>query len=499
MRRTLLLGLTAAALAPAGAAAQCATAGESCIDTLALRAHTRFLADDALLGRGAGTRGERIAALYIAAQLQRLGLDPLGDDFLLPVPLVAARVLPETRLTLHRTSDALVFRHGEDFLVNTGAGSAFRDFSGPAVFVGSPANALASLEATHVDGRVVVVTGTLGAAATRLVPAWRDAGAVGILLLVPDAGQFDLFARSRGPDRFFVDAVVQDAVWQPELPVLIAGPSLVRALLDGATLPAAAREDRPFHPVSLERTVAATIAVERRDVPAANVAAVVTGADPALRDELVLFTAHLDHLGISTPDATGDSIYNGFSDNAAGVAMVLAIARALRDDPPRRSVGFLFLTGEERGLLGASHYASHPATPLARVAAVINLDAGAPPAPPASWRIAGGSASTAGEVAVEVAERHGWSADLGDASPNSDYWPFLARGVPALFVIPGPTWEGVSESEQEELRRRWDRYHQPGDHYDPLFPFAGLRRYAGFALEIGLAIANGDARPRITH
>jgi Zn-dependent M28 family amino/carboxypeptidase len=189
------------------------------------------------------------------------------------------------------------------------------------------------------------------------------------------------------------------------------------------------------------------------------------------------------------PASGGDSIYNGFSDNAAGVAMLLAIARVFAGDPPGPAVLFLFLTGEERGLLGASHAAAAPPVALDRIIALINLDAGAPPAPPISWRIAGGEGLALGRLAADVAARQGWTATLSAASPNSDYWPFLRRGVPAIFLIPGAEWEGVTPAERDALRQRWDRYHRPDDEWAPDFPFPGLARYADFALRVGRAAA----------
>jgi Zn-dependent M28 family amino/carboxypeptidase len=149
---------------------------------------------------------------------------------------------------------------------------------------------------------------------------------------------------------------------------------------------------------------------------------------------------------------------------------------------------FLFFTGEERGLLGSTYYATNPIVPLADMRALINLDAGAPPAPPLNWRIAGDSAIL-GPLARDVAERHGWSVQFSAATPNSDYWPFARRGVPAAFLVPGDEWEGTSRARQAELRRRWDHYHAASDHWAEDFPFAGLARYATFALELGRAAA----------
>ncbi|MGH7128771.1 MAG: M28 family peptidase [Planctomycetaceae bacterium] len=234
---------------------------------------------------------------------------------------------------------------------------------------------------------------------------------------------------------------------------------------------------------------------EPRAIDAANVAAVLPGSDPALRDEYVVFTAHYDHLGIDRDAPPGaDSVYNGFSDNAAGVAMLLEIARELGDAPPARSVLFLFLTAEERGLLGASFAAANPVVPLERMVALINLDAGAPPVPPVSWRIAGGEDSALGALAADIASERGWTAVLGAASPNSDYWPFLRRDVPAIFLIPGNDWEGVNAEQRDALRRRWDRYHHPDDEWAADFPFAGLARYADFALRVGRAAAEQPRR-----
>jgi hypothetical protein len=474
-------------------AATAPTVRAQSIDTLAIRAHTRFLADDALLGRGTGSAGERLAAVYIASQLERLGLRPAGSapSFLLPIPLRAAEVDPQSRLVVTTGPDSAVFVHGRDFIMNTGGAGAFRDFRGRAHFLGQPVHAAAIVAAERsFVGRVPVFLGPLGAAAVDLVPALSHAGAAGIILLVPDSTQYDLYVRSRGDFRYFVDAAVDDPVWQPPLPVLIAGPALTEALLgDGSGLPPELIQGGATRSADLQRVVSARISASVSDVPSANIAAILPGSDPALSGQVVAYTAHYDHLGISAP-FQGDSIYNGFSDNAAGVAMLLAIAEAMRDAPPARTVAFFFLSGEERGLLGSTFLAHAPPFPLDSIVALINLDAGAPPAPPISWRVAGSDPPDAlGLRARELAAARGWTVQLGAASPNSDYWPFLQRGVPSIFIIPGDQWEETSTDERDALRRRWDRYHRADDHWHPDFPFAGLRRYAELALLVGLDAA----------
>jgi hypothetical protein len=469
------------------------TAAQS-IDTLTLRAHTRFLASDLLEGRGAGTRGEHLAAEYIVSQLVQLGLRPVGDDFRQPVPLRRVAIDSATHLVLRRGSDSLVFRHGRDFVLSSGGATAFHDFAGDALFIGNAEHA-ARMQAMDgaLRGKVVVVTGTLGAEASVLVPAWRAAGVEGVILLVPEDEQYALIARSRGPYRYFVEADLQDPIWQSELPTLIAGRGLSSALLTGARLSQQALEGQLVAPAALGRHVRAKLKTQVEPVASANVAGMIVGADAALRAEHVMYTAHYDHLGVSHPDARGDSIYNGFSDNAAGVAMLFTIAEVMMAAPPARSVVFLFPTAEERGLLGSSYYALRPLLPLGQLAALINLDAGAPPAPPVSWRIAGDS-TILGSLARSIAERRQWQLQFSAATPNSDYWPFAVRGVPTAFIVPGGEWEHTSAEQRDALRRRWDRYHTAADEWAPDFPFHGLLRYAEFALELGRAAAEMPRR-----
>ncbi len=472
------------------------------IDTMEIRASTYFLANDLLEGRGTGTRGEHLAALYLSTELQRLGLEPVGPggSYLLPVPLKAATIdNAGTRLVVRHGADSTTLVSGRDFVVNTGGAGAFRDFTGQAVLVGPASGAAAALPAGSLQGKVLVVFNALGADARTLMPDWLRRGAAGVVVLVPDQGTLDLYIRSRGDRRYFVAGQVDDPVWQPDLPTIIAGPHGVQALLEGVSVPDSVLRGKPLgSAVQLDRTISATIRASVAEVPAANVAGLLPGRDPARRDEVVIFTAHYDHLGISTPDARGDSIYNGFSDNAAGDAMLLAIAEAMSRDRPARSVLFLFPTGEERGLLGSTYYASHPAIPLSRTVADINLDAGAPPAPPTEWRFAAGEASTLGELATRIVSGHGWKAVLGGTSPNSDYWPFLQRGVPSIFIVPGSQWEGVDAPTHAALEKRWEHYHEAADEWAPDFPFRGLQRYAELGLELGRAVADSPTRPRLT-
>jgi hypothetical protein len=503
--RASLLGPAAVfAVTALPAAAQAPRTAAPPIDSMALRANTYYLTHDLLEGRGTGRRGADVAALYLASEAERLGLRGAGVDgsFFQAVPIVEATVDPAfTALALTSPGGGRqAFADGSDFIPNVGTPTTLVPFSGDLVFVGTAQDVLtAPGRLPPLSGRVVVLGGMFGAQIAA-ADTLRVRGAAGVIHLVGGADAYMLYLRSRGPSRMSISpeaGAVSSFI--PNIPAIIAGPSLERAVLAALadSLPPNTRPDRPIVLAGWRADI--RIGVTVRAVPARNVAALLPGADPARAAEVVVYTAHYDHLGISTPDEHGDSIYNGFSDDAAGAAMLLAVAKAMQEGPrPARSVLFLFLTGEERGLLGSDFYAAHPLIPVSRTVAGINLDAGAPPAPNTSWRIAGGDSSTFGAVAIDVARRAGWEAQSAPASPNSDYFPLLRVGVPAVFLVPGPTaFEGMTAEASDALRRRWDHYHQAGDNWYPDYPYAGLVRYADYAYRLGMAAASGP-RPTMT-
>lgn len=505
MRWKLVVTLALAAVPPVAAQPAQAPAGEprpAVIDSMVLRAASSFLANDLLEGRGTGRRGNEIAAAYLAAAAEALDLRGAGEGggYFQTVPLMEAVIdTTGTRVTL--TVDpgageagpaaATTFDAPASFVPNVGTAATLVPFSGELAYVGTPRAILARPESLpDLAGRVALVRGPFGADAAA-ADTLLARGVTGVVQLTPNSATYDLYVRSRGPSRMYIAGPAGAASsFIPPLPDVIASPGLGAALAPGLPAPDSAG-DRPM--LLPGRRVEVRIAVRLRGFTSRNVAALLRGGDPARRSEVVAFTAHFDHLGISTPDGTGDAIYNGFSDNAVGCAMLLAVAKAMAaGPPPARSVLFLWTTGEERGLLGSDYFAAHPLVPPSRIVAEINLDAGAPPAPPVSWIVAGGDRSTLGDLALTVARRAGWSAKLAPAAPNSDYFPFLRINVPAIFLVPGPApFEGLTADSSQALRRRWDHYHQAADEYQPEFPFAGLVRYAEFAYRVGIAAASG--------
>ncbi|HEX6589111.1 MAG TPA: M28 family peptidase [Longimicrobiales bacterium] len=435
------------------------------IDTLALRAHTSALAHDSMQGRGTGTVEKRMAAAYIGQQLRRLGLTTLDgarasspQDYFVPVPLRRVDVA-EASLTI----DGESFRHGAGWLVGRFGHAGLHDASGPVVTLGADSS---DVEA----GAWLLLERSPGEALIRWLPVWRERGVIGLITRVDTDEAFAGWVGHLGHTRWQL-AEGADPIWQADLPILMVGPGI------------AAQVERDDARVTFEPRANVTALTDY------NVVGVLPGTDPDA--DPVFMTAHYDHLGVRR-GVGADSIYNGFSDNAAGVAMLLAIAESIRPAPPARPLIFFFAAAEEVGLLGSIHFASTHEDLVQRTHALVNLDAGAPPAAATRWRLAGGTRSAAGAVAAQVIEARGWAHRSDGGAPNSDYWPFMMRGVPSIFLIPDGGFEGVTEAEATALVQRWDHYHRAEDHYSPEFPFVGLERYAELARAIVFALAQAE-------
>jgi Zn-dependent M28 family amino/carboxypeptidase len=198
-------------------------------------------------------------------------------------------------------------------------------------------------------------------------------------------------------------------------------------------------------------------------------------------------TAHLDHLGVGPPDATGDSIYNGFLDDAVSIAMIFDVARRYAQSPGDRPLVVMFFNLEEQGLLGAKALAarSDAAPFIDRLKLLIGVDAGSPAGEALTWQIMGAEPPNPGaRIADSLARARGWTTTASAPRPINDVFVFAQRGVPIVFPIPGAVWRGYTDAQRAEALRNFDHYHQPSDQWRPDFPWVGTAAYANWLYAI---------------
>jgi Zn-dependent M28 family amino/carboxypeptidase len=260
---------------------------------------------------------------------------------------------------------------------------------------------------------------------------------------------------------------------------------------------------REFRPVTLGATASVSLANTIRRVPSANVAARLEGGDPKKKDEWVIFTTHWDHFGIG-PAVNGETIYRGAIDNASGTAGLLEIGRAMSaaTPRPRRSVLFLFVTAEEQGLLGSTGYAERPLYPLAKTAAVLNLDALNVHGRTRDLTIVGLGLSDLDDVVrrAAAAQRR---VVKGDPMPEkgsyyrSDHFPFARKGVPSIHAGGGTEYLGKSADYGTRIREDYIRnhYHKPSDAVRPEWDLSGAVEDLTLYLRVGHELASSDAWP----
>ena len=525
MRRLILLALLPLAAAGASAAAI------PDISPVAIRAHVEFLADDLLEGRAAGTRGYDLAARYVASQLQAIGLEPAGDagTWLQAVPLIqATRDHAASALVLHapdRTTDRLTPL--DDFIAGFHFSRSTSAVKAPATYVGYGIHAqeLGHDDFAGIDlrGRIAVV---LSGAPAKFPNSQRAhyssrakteglvaRGAIGIVTLdAPEDEVRSPWARSKSlswnPRMRLLDAAGEPVDAYPEIlasasvPVAAAPRFFAGAPATAEQAFAAAREGRFL---SFELPGEIEIALENRHqrLDSANVVGMLRGNDPALAGEYVVLTAHLDHIGRGAA-VNGDDIYNGALDNAAGIAILLEAARALVEsiERPRRSILFVALTAEERGLLGAYQFAARPPVPRSALVANINNDMPIALFPVGGLTMIGAEHSTLGAVARAALAAEGL-AEVPDAAPEevvfvrSDQYPFVRAGIPAIFIVTGRSSTDPSVDTQAVIRKfLLENYHMPGDETTLPIHWPSLARIAAVNLRLALAVANADARPQ---
>ena len=225
-----------------------------------------------------------------------------------------------------------------------------------------------------------------------------------------------------------------------------------------------------------------------------NVIGVLPSKNGSTTGELIGLTAHLDHLGVDRPDARGDSIYNGFLDDAMGMAMTLDAAKRYVRLPGDRPLIVMFFNLEEQGLLGSKALLTRPdaASLVTRLRLLIGVDAGAPAGEALEWQLMGASPLHAGgRLADSLARARGWTTTQTPPRAINDVFPFAQRGVPIIFPIPGRVWKNYTDAERTAAMQRFDHYHQPSDEWNGEFPLTGVAAFADWLWSIVREAADG--------
>ena len=494
-----------------------------------LRAPIRILASDEFEGRGPATRGDSLARLYLSTELETLGLKPGGEagGWEQAFDIVGVKAKLPASWDFKSKGGNVSLRLGDDYIAGSGVQTPTAAIDdAQLVFVGygieAPEYQWNDFKGVDVKGKVLVMLNNdpdwdpkLFAGNTRLYygrwtykyeSAARH-GAAGVIIVhtTPSAGYpWQVVHSSWGGTQFELPAESEPRIqlkgWATE--------DAMRRLLKagGADLDAlvAKARSRSFKPVPLNLRTSIKFENDVSRVRTANVAGLLPGSDPKLRDEVVIYSAHHDHFGIGEPDKSGDRIYNGAEDNAAGCAQLLAIARAFAALPerPRRSVLFLFVAGEEQGLLGSKYYSLHPTFPAGKSAANINYDGGNFLGRTRDLTQVGTGKSSLDAIARALVEKQG-RVLVPDQNPDkgyyyrSDQFSFAKIGVPALYFDEGTDYIGKPAGWGKQQHDAWTEhvYHQPSDQLNDSWNFDGMIEDATVGFEAGWLVAQADEMP----
>lgn len=500
-------------------------------DTKRISRDIQTLASDAFEGRGPATRAEAKSIAYIAEQMKAAGLQPAGDkgSWYQDVPLLKSDIVGTPQLSITAAGTKRNLTQGEEIAVRaalTGQRSV-AIANAPLVFVGygvkAPERNWDDFKGVDLKGKIMVVLindpdfdggeGDFGGKAMTYYGRWTykyeeaaRQGAAGILIVhesAPASYGWATVKNSNTNTMFDIvrsDPAASHAPMEGWIQRDLAVQLFKQSGLDFEAAKKAARK-KDFRAMPLKATLDARYAVKPEVITSRNVAGVLPGTTHA--QETVIYSAHWDHLGIGQPDATGDRIYNGALDNASGVAALLELARAYGKGPkPERSVLFLAVTAEEKGLLGSEYYAANPLRPLATTAGVINMDGPFGPGKTRNFSMYGMAKLDLLTLLTEAAAAQGRHY-TPDSRPEaglfyrSDHFPFAKRGVPALSYSPGRDLVVGGEARGKELVDAYtrDRYHQPADEYDPNWDTGSVQSDMTILYTVGRRLADGRGWP----
>ncbi|MDJ0698494.1 MAG: M28 family peptidase [Woeseiaceae bacterium] len=505
--------------------------GVAAIKRDAIETHLEFLASDELMGRMTGSPEYDRAAAYVAEQFAGIGLVPGGDDgdWYQQVPMLANKIDIESATVVFNMDDQEHRqRWKDDFVMSGDKVRPETQVSAEVVFVGfgvhAPEMGYSDYDDIEVDGKIIALFGGAPASFPHNERAYYSSSRVKAEEAVRRGAVGTITMRSRTDQkRFEWKRLTQNAGVRPGMAwINLSGEAtnFFPELEGGAiinTPPAeklfsrspisfedaldAADEGKPLStPLGVEVMLARK--TNHDSITSPNVVGILRGSDPDLAGEYVVYTAHLDHVGTGNP-VDGDHIYNGMYDNAMGSSILVETARAFAamPEPPRRSIIFLAVTGEERGLLGSDYYASYPTVPSDSIVANVNLDM-----PVLTYPLADMIAFGAEHSSLEGIIRDAIVAEDFELSPDpmpeevifirSDQYSFVKKGVPSVFLVPG--WTSTDDSvDGAALQKEFNKkhYHQPSDDLSLPIDWPSALRFARANVRIGYAVAEADERP----
>ncbi len=497
----------------------------------AIRAGMRFLSDDVLEGRGTGTRGYDIAAKYMASQFESLGLQPAGDNgtYFQAVPLRSCRP-DETKTVLTLTHagkspETLVFR--KDYISSGDPMRAESSVEAPVIFVGggvtAPEQGYDDYKGMDVNGKIVAVIleapnfeSSLKAHYSSFEVKAKNAvehGAVGVIVLTdPILEKMYSFSEQvrdlSFPQFHWLDKQQRPNDYFPELQGnAFLSMEAVKKFFEGSPHTAedvfAAMKAGKALSFAMPLTARIRNVSTLADVPSRNIVGKLEGSDATLKNEYVVYSSHLDHLGIGEA-VKGDAIYNGALDNASGSSLLVEVARAFAGmkTRPRRSILFVSVTGEEAGLLGSDYFARYPTVQKNAIVANVNMDEDLM-LWPLQDIIAFGAEHSSLDGIIKKAAARMHLAESPDPMPDevvfirSDQYSFVKQGIPAVFPVPGFKSDDAKINPMA-IFQNWEktRYHQPQDDIDqPGLDFDAAAKYARFVFLCGYLITEDPQRP----
>ena len=484
--------------------------------------YIKVLADDKLEGRDTGSQGERSAETYAIEQLKKAGAEPAGvNGFYQPVKFLSRQIVEkDCSLALIRDGKREPLTIGEDAIISTRVMPA-PEVEAPLVFVGYglkvPENNYDDFAGVDVRGKIIVIfsgspaeiPGALASHYQTAAERWkvlRAAGAIGIVSLINPASMdipWSRIALNRSHPSMDLDYPEFNETEGARIYVTI-NPASAEKLFAGSghtftEIAALGKDRKPLPHFALPISLAAKTRVDVTKIESANLVAKLPGTDPALKDEYVVLSAHLDHIGIGEP-INGDRIYNGAMDDGSGSALILDMAQSFKKNPEklRRSLLLILVTAEEKGLLGSKYFAAHPTVAPKSIVADVNVDMFLPIVPLKLLTVLGLDDSDLGDRTRVIAQSQGVKVQpdpepLRNLFVRSDQYNFIRHGVPAVIMSVAP-----ENPEQAKLFKDWltQRYHAPSDDVNQPVDLAAAAKYEEIVRALLIDTANADHRPQ---